>query len=53
MEDPINHKTGGFQPARNPTFKKFTTRTMRPVVNFDTCIKCELCWLQCPDPAST
>jgi len=34
-------------PARRviPRFKKFTTRTMRPGgVNFDTCIKCELCW---------
>src|SRR5438132_9148094 len=31
------------------TFKKFSTRTMRPVVDFDTCIKCTLCWLQCPD----
>jgi pyruvate ferredoxin oxidoreductase delta subunit len=49
MTDPISGKTGGFQPERNPTFKKFTTRTMRPVVNFDTCIKCTLCWLQCPD----
>ena len=49
MEDPQNGKAGGYQPARNPTFKKFSTRTMRPVVNFDTCIKCTLCWLQCPD----
>jgi pyruvate ferredoxin oxidoreductase delta subunit len=49
MKDPETGKTGGYQPARNPTFKKFTTRTMRPVVNFDTCIKCTLCWLQCPD----
>jgi pyruvate ferredoxin oxidoreductase delta subunit len=49
MKDPQTGKVGGFQPARNPTFKKFTTRTMRPVVNFDTCIKCTLCWLQCPD----
>jgi pyruvate ferredoxin oxidoreductase delta subunit len=49
MTDPQNHKTGGFQPDRNPTFKKYATRTMRPVVNFDTCIKCTLCWLQCPD----
>ncbi len=40
---------GGYVPARNATFKKFSTRTMRPVVNFDTCIKCTLCWLQCPD----
>ncbi len=22
---------------------------MRPVVDFDKCIKCTLCWLQCPD----
>ena len=49
MTDPTNGKSGGFRPERNPTFKKFTTRTMRPVVNFDTCIKCTLCWLQCPD----
>ena len=49
VEDPVTHAQGGFQPDRNPTFKKFTTRTMRPVVNFDTCIKCTLCWLHCPD----
>jgi pyruvate ferredoxin oxidoreductase delta subunit len=49
MTDPVNQQAGGFKPDRNPTFKKFTTRTMRPVVNFDTCIKCTLCWLQCPD----
>jgi pyruvate ferredoxin oxidoreductase delta subunit len=49
VEDPVNHAHGGFRPDRNPTFKKYTTRTMRPVVNFDTCIKCTLCWLQCPD----
>ena len=49
MEDPATHSAGGFRPERNPTFKKFTTRTMRPVVDFDTCIKCTLCWLQCPD----
>ena len=49
FEDPTTHAVGGFRPDRNPTFKKFSTRTMRPVVNFDTCIKCTLCWLQCPD----
>src|SRR5208282_2348895 len=49
MDDPTSHAAGGYQPARNPTFKKYTTRTMRPVVDFDTCIKCTLCWLQCPD----
>ncbi len=40
---------GGYQPVRSEVFKKFSTRTMRPVVNFDTCTKCTLCWLQCPD----
>ncbi len=40
---------GGYIPGRLDTFKKFSTRTMRPVVNFDTCVKCTLCWLQCPD----
>ena len=49
MQDPGTHASGGFQPQRNPTFKKFSTRTMRPVVDFSTCIKCTLCWLQCPD----
>jgi len=47
--DPATQQVGGFRPVRNPTFKKFTTRTMRPVVDFDTCVKCTLCWLQCPD----
>ena len=40
---------GGYEPQRNPHFKKWSTRTMRPVIDFDTCIKCTLCWLQCPD----
>ena len=39
----------GYEPTRNAVFKKFSTRAMRPVINFDTCIKCTLCWLQCPD----
>jgi len=34
---------------RNPYYKKYGARTMRPVVNFDTCIKCTMCWLDCPD----
>jgi pyruvate ferredoxin oxidoreductase delta subunit len=40
---------GGFQATRNEVFKKWSTRTMRPVINFETCTKCTLCWLQCPD----
>jgi pyruvate ferredoxin oxidoreductase delta subunit len=40
---------GGYVPTRNATFKKYSTRSMRPVINFDTCTKCTLCWLNCPD----
>jgi len=39
----------GYVPERNPYFKKFSTRTMRPVIDFDTCVKCNLCWISCPD----
>ena len=39
----------GYTPGRNEVFKQWSTRSMRPVINFDTCIKCTLCWLQCPD----
>ncbi|MFL5308962.1 MAG: 4Fe-4S binding protein, partial [Myxococcales bacterium] len=49
MSDPITGKEGGFRAERNPTFKKWATRTMRPVVDFDKCINCTLCWLACPD----
>ena len=40
---------GAYRPGRNPMFKKYTTRTMRPVVDFNICTKCTICWLQCPD----
>jgi pyruvate ferredoxin oxidoreductase delta subunit len=42
-------RDGGYVPTRNQIFKKFSTRTMRPVINFETCTKCTLCWLNCPD----
>jgi pyruvate ferredoxin oxidoreductase delta subunit len=41
----------GYRPGRSDVFKKYTTRSMRPVVDFETCVKCTLCWLQCPDSA--
>jgi len=48
-KDPVTKQLGGFRPERNRLFKKYSTRTMRPVVNFATCTKCTLCWLNCPD----
>ena len=47
--DPVTGKVGGFRPGRNELFKKYSTRTERPVINFSTCNKCTLCWLNCPD----
>ena len=47
--DPVTGEVGGFRPARNELFKKYSTRSMRPVVNFSTCTKCTLCGLNCPD----
>ena len=47
--DPVSKQAGGFRPVRNELFKKYSTRTERPVVNFSTCTKCTLCWLNCPD----
>jgi pyruvate ferredoxin oxidoreductase delta subunit len=35
--------------SRNATFKRGTTKNQRPVVRFDLCTKCTLCWLECPD----
>ncbi|MEM4911736.1 MAG: 4Fe-4S dicluster-binding protein, partial [Metallosphaera sp.] len=34
---------------RNEQFKRGTTKFERPTVDFDTCIKCKLCWIYCPD----
>ena len=47
--DPVTGQLGGFRPVRNELFKKYSTRSMRPVVNFSTCTKCTLCSLNCPD----
>ena len=35
--------------SRNPRFKRGTTKSERPVVRFDLCTKCTLCWQECPD----
>lgn len=49
VTDAATGQSGGYRPARNATFKKYLTRTMRPVIDFEKCVKCTLCWLQCPD----
>lgn len=33
----------------NEQFKKFTTRTARPLVKFEACVKCQICYMVCPD----
>jgi len=51
VKQDVAGREGGYVPGRNPTFRKFSTRTMRPVINFDTCTKCTICWVQCPETA--
>ena len=46
---PRGFKMGPRGQNRNEMFKRGTTKTERPVVRFDLCIKCTLCWLDCPD----
>ena len=46
---PRGFKLGPRGQTRNDAFKRGTTKTHRPVVRFDLCIKCTLCWLDCPD----
>lgn len=46
---PRGFKIGPHGQSRNPHFKRGTTKTQRPVVRFDLCTKCTLCWLECPD----
>ena len=48
-KDPVSGEVGGFRPGRSDKLFKFTSRTLRPVVDFSVCTKCTLCWLQCQD----
>ncbi|MBI4502294.1 MAG: (4Fe-4S)-binding protein [Gemmatimonadetes bacterium] len=46
---PRGFKLGPRGQGRNDRFKRGTTKTHRPVIRFDLCIECTLCWLECPD----
>src|SRR5262249_15490529 len=46
---PRHFEIGPNGQSRNEQFQRFTTRTERPVVRFDLCTKCQLCWYDCPD----
>jgi pyruvate ferredoxin oxidoreductase delta subunit len=46
---PRHFEIGPKGQSRNEQFQRFTTRTQRPVVRFDLCTKCQLCWYDCPD----
>lgn len=46
---PNEFKMGPRGLARNPDYKRGTSKSQRPVVRFDTCTKCTLCWYVCPD----
>jgi pyruvate ferredoxin oxidoreductase delta subunit len=46
---PRGFKLGPRGQTRNDAFKRGTTKSHRPVIRFDLCIKCTLCWYDCPD----
>ncbi len=46
---PRGYEPGPLGQSRNTSFKRGTTKTQRPVVRFDLCTKCTLCWFECPD----
>ncbi len=35
--------------SRNLEYKRGTSKSQRPVIRFDICTKCVLCWYECPD----
>jgi len=45
---PYNN-AGGYKSGRPDKLLKFSSRTLRPVIDFSVCTKCTLCWLQCQD----
>jgi pyruvate ferredoxin oxidoreductase delta subunit len=42
-------KVGVGGQSRNTQYLRGSTKTQRPVIRFDLCTKCTLCWLECPD----
>ncbi len=46
---PREFKMGPRGLGRNLDYKRGTSKTQRPVVRFDICTKCTLCWYECPD----
>ena len=37
--------------GRNPNYKTSSSRTYKPIINYDICIRCKTCWILCPDGA--
>ncbi|OFW05047.1 MAG: hypothetical protein A3I61_19245 [Acidobacteria bacterium RIFCSPLOWO2_02_FULL_68_18] len=46
---PRGFKLGPRGQTRNEGFKRGTSKSHRPVIRFDLCTKCTLCWYDCPD----
>ncbi len=37
--------------GRNPGYKTASSRTYKPEINYDQCVRCRTCWIFCPDGA--
>ncbi|MHC1586202.1 MAG: 4Fe-4S binding protein [Candidatus Hecatellaceae archaeon] len=40
-----------FEPATSKYYYTGDWRAFKPVINYDKCIRCGLCWVYCPDGA--
>jgi len=39
------------EPATSTEYKTGTWRALKPVLDESKCIRCLLCWVECPEPA--
>ncbi len=40
-----------YEPQNTYTYLTGGWRTFRPVINYEKCIRCYICWTYCPEPA--
>ncbi|MHA1627055.1 MAG: pyruvate synthase subunit PorD [Candidatus Asgardarchaeia archaeon] len=42
---------GIVEPGTSAKFKTGNWRALKPIIDYSKCIKCDLCWVYCPEPA--
>lgn len=39
------------EPGSSVNYKTGNWRAIKPIINYEKCVKCLLCWFYCPEPA--